>query len=67
MTSIFELQQFFKKFNIFNYTGDKLGDLELMEMELRELYEWKMIDIKEFQQALLVLRAERSRVTSINE
>jgi uncharacterized protein YqgQ len=58
MTTMYELRQFLQKHGAFIYTGDRAGDLELFEMELRQLYDWDMIDIKTLQQGLLILRKE---------
>ena len=46
------------KFGTFIYTTDRLGDLELMLMEMKDLYEWKLISSQQFQQAVLLLKKE---------
>ncbi|GIO23135.1 hypothetical protein J11TS1_17160 [Oceanobacillus sp. J11TS1] len=46
------------KFGTFIYTTDRLGDLELMMMEMNDLYEWKLISSQQFQQAVLLLKKE---------
>ncbi len=46
------------KFGTFIYTTDRLGDLELMMMEINELYEWKFISSQQFQQAVLLIKKE---------
>ena len=38
--------------------GDRLADLELMEFDLRELYKSQLIEIKDFQVAMMLLRRE---------
>ncbi|RDI43949.1 YqgQ family protein [Falsibacillus pallidus] len=58
MKSYYDLQQFLKRFGIIIYMGDRLVDLELMEEEFKELYQGKLIDVKEFQNALIVIRQE---------
>lgn len=60
MNTMHELRQFLQKHGAFIYTGDRAGDIELFEMELRQLYEWNMIDIQMLQQALLILKRELS-------
>lgn len=62
MNSMYDLQQLLKKYGTFIYTGNKLGDLELFEIELKELYEWNMIDVKTLQEGLIILKRESSRV-----
>jgi uncharacterized protein YqgQ len=65
MTTMYELRQFLQKHGAFIYTGDRAGDLELFEMELRQLYDWDMIDIKTLQQGLLILRKEINELQKI--
>ena len=35
-----------------------MADLEMMEFEVRELYNSQLIDIKEYQSAILILKHE---------
>ncbi|MFP5113598.1 YqgQ family protein [Bacillaceae bacterium C204] len=58
MKTIYDIQQFLKRFGTFIYIGDRVADLELMEMELKELYQSQLIEPREFQTALLILRHE---------
>ncbi|MBY6269447.1 YqgQ family protein, partial [Parageobacillus thermoglucosidasius] len=51
-------QQLLKRFGTIIYIGDRLADLELMEEELKELYQSQLIDVKDYQMALLILRHE---------
>ncbi|WP_152656218.1 YqgQ family protein [Oceanobacillus sp. CFH 90083] len=70
MQSIYEVRKLLMKFGTLIYTTDRLGDLELMIMEINELYEWKMIDAQQFQQAVLLLKKEireYKKETGINE
>nr|WP_188648061.1 YqgQ family protein [Marinithermofilum abyssi] len=52
----------FKRFGIHIYTGDSLGDLELMEDELQELHQGGLIDSREYIEARNILRARRRQV-----
>ncbi|PLR87585.1 YqgQ family protein [Bacillus sp. V33-4] len=61
MKSIYDVQQFLKKFGTIIYIGDRLADLEFMEAELKELKQSQLIDEKQFQSALLLLRNEIAR------
>jgi uncharacterized protein YqgQ len=61
MNTIYDIQQLLKRFGTIIYVGDRLADLELMETELRELYKSQLIETKEFQTALLLLRNEIER------
>lgn len=58
MTSIYDIQQLLKKFGSIIYTGDRVADLELMEDELRELYQAQLIEPKQYQSAISLLKQE---------
>lgn len=66
MNSIYDLQQLLKRYGTFIYTGDRLGDIELIEMEIDELYRMKFIEIKDYQTAKLLLKKEKNRLSGIN-
>ena len=53
-----------KRFGTFIYTGDRIGDLELIEDEIKELYKSKMIEQKQYQSAILIIRYEISKLLS---
>lgn len=61
MRTIYDIRQLLKQFGVFIYIGDRIADLELMEEELRELYNSQFIDIKDFQMARLLIRQEINR------
>jgi uncharacterized protein YqgQ len=58
MKTIYDIQQFLKKYGTFIYTGDRLADLELMEAEMKELLQSNLIGSKEYQIPMLILRHE---------
>lgn len=58
MNTIYDVQQLLKKFGTIIYIGDRLADLELMETELKELYKSRLIDVKDFQVAVMLMRRE---------
>lgn len=62
MKTIYDVQQLLRKFGTFIYTGDRIGDLELMELEINELYQLKFIQIEEFQVAKLLLRKAKRQL-----
>ena len=64
MKTIYDIQQLLKRYGTFIYTGDRIGDLNLMEMEVDELYQMKFIEIKEYQMAKLLLKREKNRYPS---
>ncbi|MEK3953941.1 Uncharacterized protein YqgQ [Psychrobacillus psychrotolerans] len=61
MNSVYDVMQLLKRFGIYVYTKDRLADLEMMEDEIRELYKMQMIESKDFQIAILLLKQEQSR------
>ena len=58
MKTIFDIQQLLKKFGTIIYGGDRLASLELMEDEVKELFNSQLIETKEFQSAIMLLRHE---------
>ncbi|MEH7501866.1 YqgQ family protein [Neobacillus drentensis] len=58
MKTIYDIQQYLKRFGTIIYIGERVADLELMEVELKELYQSQLIEPREFQTALLILRHE---------
>lgn len=70
MKNIHDVRKLLMKFGTFIYTKDRLGDLELMIMEINELYEWKLINSQQFQLATLLLKREireYKKGTKVNE
>ena len=59
MIDVYEL---LKKFGTFIYTGDRIGDLELIEDEIKELYKSRMIESSQYQSAILIIRYEVSKL-----
>lgn len=55
----YDVQQLLKRFGTIIYTRDRLADIDLMEMELRELYKLQLIEMDTFKDALFALRTER--------
>lgn len=58
MNEVYDVQQLLKQFGIFIYTGDRLADLEMMRLELKELHELKLIDSEQYQLSTLILKRE---------
>lgn len=67
MKTILDIRNILKQYGSFIYTGDRLGDLMMMEDEIRELYKSQVIDPKEFQSALLIIRNEIKKGRKKNE
>ncbi|MFQ3542779.1 YqgQ family protein [Halobacillus rhizosphaerae] len=58
MRTIYDIQQLLKKFGTFIYVGDRLAELEMMEDEIRELYQSQCMVQDDYQMAILLLRNE---------
>ncbi|WP_339211943.1 YqgQ family protein [Aeribacillus sp. FSL K6-3256] len=58
MKTIYDIQQLLKRFGTIIYIGDRVADLELMEEEVKQLFESQLIDAKEFEMDILLLRRE---------
>ncbi|WP_273129936.1 YqgQ family protein [Bacillus weihaiensis] len=56
MKTVYDVQQLLKKYGIFIYIGERIADLELMEEEVRQLFESQLIEPKDYQMAILILR-----------
>lgn len=57
MKTLYDVQQLLKKFGIFIYTGHRLADLEMMQDELRTLYDSGLIDAQDFKMGLLIIKS----------
>lgn len=64
MDKMYDIYQLLKQYGTYVYTGDRLGDLQLMEDEIKELYKANVMDIKDYQMALLIIRQEAQRLTT---
>ncbi|MFD2630829.1 YqgQ family protein [Oceanobacillus kapialis] len=62
MKTVYDVQQLLKRYGSFIYTGDRLGDLELMDMELTELYKWNFISNQDYTFAKLLLRKQMEQL-----
>lgn len=62
MKSLYEVQQLLKKHGIIMYTGDRMGDLDLMEMEIQDLYRARLMSTEDYQQCRLLINRERRLV-----
>jgi uncharacterized protein YqgQ len=58
MESMLDIIAVLKQYGIYIYTKDRIGDLHLMEDEIKELYKARFIETKDYQMAMLILRQE---------
>lgn len=56
METVYDVQQLLKKFGTYIYTGDRLGDLDLMELEVDELFQEGFLPAAAYQEAKLILK-----------
>lgn len=61
MKNLYDVMQLLKKYGTYIYTKDRLSDAMLMEDEVRELYNAGVLDLKDFQMAILILRQEAAK------
>ncbi|OCS90657.1 YqgQ family protein [Caryophanon latum] len=61
MQNLHDIMQLLKQYGTFIYTTDFLGDLHLMEDEVKELYKMGAIELQHFQMAMLILRQEATK------
>ncbi|MFJ7666063.1 YqgQ family protein [Lysinibacillus sp. NPDC097195] len=62
MDKMLDIYELLKTYGTYIYTRDPIGDLLLMEDEIRELYKANVLDIKDYQMALLLIRQETTRL-----
>ncbi|MET0785866.1 MAG: YqgQ family protein [Paenisporosarcina sp.] len=62
MKNLYDVMQLLKKYGTYIYTKDRLSDVMLMEDEVRELYSSGVLEVKDFQMAILILRQEASKL-----
>lgn len=58
MDTLYDVQQLLKRFGIIVYVGARIYDIELMQIELRNLYESKVVDRDTYLNAWQILRRE---------
>jgi uncharacterized protein YqgQ len=58
MRTKYDVQQLLKQFGTFIYLGNRLWDIELMMVEIRELFDNGVIEKKVFLNAMMVLKKE---------
>ncbi|MDE1691466.1 YqgQ family protein [Streptococcus suis] len=58
MKRLYDVQQLLKRFGIIVYMGNRLYDIEMMQIELNRIYQAGVLDRLEYMEAELVLRHE---------
>lgn len=58
MKKLYDVQQLLKQFGIIVYMGNRLYDIEMMQIELRRVYDAGLIERLDYMEAELVLKRE---------
>lgn len=58
METLYDVQQLFKQFGIYIYVGKRIYDIELMLIELKKLYDGRLIDHDTYLTAWRILKRE---------
>ena len=58
MNSLYDVQQLLKQFGIYVYVGKRIYDIELMQLELKNLYEGRLIDRDTYLHGRSILKRE---------
>ena len=61
MKTLYDVQQFLKKFGIIIYVGKRLYDIELMKIELKRIYDSGLMEKLDYLEAEAVLRREHAQ------
>jgi uncharacterized protein YqgQ len=56
MRTIYDVQKLLIKYGTVIYIGDRIADLEMMEEELRELYQSQLLEVNDYRVAQLIVR-----------
>lgn len=62
MKTVYDVQQLLKRFGTYIYTGNRLGDIELMMAEIEELFQSSFIQNNEYLMAKLILKKEANKI-----
>ncbi|WP_342511352.1 YqgQ family protein [Sporosarcina sp. FSL K6-1522] len=62
MNDYFSVIQLLKRFGIYVYMGDKKSDIEMMQTEVKDLFDSGLIPQDVYLQAILLLRKELSNI-----
>lgn len=58
MKTLYDVQQLFKQFGMYIYVGARIYDIELMMIELKNIYEGQLIDRETYLRARSILQRE---------
>lgn len=64
MKTMKDIYDLLKRYGTYIYTGDRIGDLILMEEEIRTLYKARAIETIDYQAAIYLIRQEQMKLES---
>ncbi|QDP40606.1 YqgQ family protein [Radiobacillus deserti] len=67
MKTIYDVQQLLKKYGTIIYIGDRIADLQMMEDEIKELYQSQLVEMEDYRMALLLIRHELAKLQDRGE
>ncbi|MEK5038846.1 YqgQ family protein [Sporosarcina sp. FSL K6-3457] len=62
MKDYFGVLQLLKRFGIYVYTGDRHVDIDMVQSEVKDLYDSGLLMQEDYLQAMLILRKEASEL-----
>ena len=62
MKDFFDVLQLLKRFGIYVYTGNRKEDIEMIQSEVKDLFDNGLLMQEDYLQALLILRNELSKM-----
>ncbi|MBU9672780.1 YqgQ family protein [Planococcus sp. CP5-4] len=60
MKDLYDVMQLLKRYGTIIYTADFISDIDLMESDIRDLYDHDFITPREYASALMILRQKRT-------
>lgn len=58
MKTLYDVQQLLKRYGTFVYMGNRLYEIEMMKLELSQIYQMGLLDRMDYIEAEVVLRRE---------
>ncbi|MCG7336377.1 YqgQ family protein [Sporosarcina sp. ACRSM] len=62
MNDYFDVLQLLKRFGIYIYTGNRKADIEMIQTEVKDLYDTGLLMQEDYLRAIAVLRKELSKL-----
>lgn len=62
MKTLFDIIELLKRFGIYIYTGDRMADFEMMQSEVKDLFDNGLVSKEDYLAATIVLRSEKTKL-----